>query len=162
MPVPSEAFRRGDVYIDYAFEDAKFRFEKATGKVYRARRLDTTHLEAFHQAEVFWFDERGRVDPWVFAGRILQALHTVLPGRAVKLVTTQHAICREAWDVAVEQDGRWSEVLGFGLFTDAIVRGLGADPEHHAAIGLGCGLERVAMLKYGIDDIRKVEAARVD
>lgn len=37
MPVPTDAFRRGDVYIDYdyALEDAKSRFEKATGKVYR-------------------------------------------------------------------------------------------------------------------------------
>ena len=35
MPVPVEAFQKGDVYIDYAFEDAMFRYEKATGKVYR-------------------------------------------------------------------------------------------------------------------------------
>jgi hypothetical protein len=32
--VPMEAFQRGDVYIDYAFEDAKFRYEHATSKVF--------------------------------------------------------------------------------------------------------------------------------
>jgi GNAT superfamily N-acetyltransferase len=35
MPIPSDAFERGDVYIDYAFENALFRYENATGKVYR-------------------------------------------------------------------------------------------------------------------------------
>jgi hypothetical protein len=35
MPISNDAFRRGDVYIDYPFEDVRFRFEKATGKVYR-------------------------------------------------------------------------------------------------------------------------------
>lgn len=35
MPVPLDAFKKGDVYIDYAFEDAKFRYCKEDGKVYR-------------------------------------------------------------------------------------------------------------------------------
>jgi len=35
------------------------------------------------------------------------------------------------------------------------------DPAVHTAIGVGCGLERLAMLRYGIDDIRRVEGARV-
>jgi len=35
MPVQLDAFKRGDVYIDYEFEDAKFRFDKATGRVFR-------------------------------------------------------------------------------------------------------------------------------
>jgi hypothetical protein len=35
MAIQLEAFQKGDVYIDYAFEDAKFRYEKQTGKVYR-------------------------------------------------------------------------------------------------------------------------------
>jgi bilirubin oxidase len=38
---------------------------------------------------------------------------------------------------------------------------LGGDPAVHTAIGMGCGLERLAMLRYGIDDARKVESARV-
>ncbi len=38
---------------------------------------------------------------------------------------------------------------------------LGADPAKHTAVGIGCGLERLAMLRYGIDDIRKIESARV-
>jgi phenylalanyl-tRNA synthetase alpha subunit len=52
-------------------------------------------------------------------------------------------------------------VLVWGVFTDRIVAHLGGDPKKHTAIGVGVGLERLAMLRYGIDDIRKVEAARV-
>ena len=48
-----------------------------------------------------------------------------------------------------------------GVFTDRVVQHLGGDPAVHTAIGVGYGLERLAMLRYGIDDIRKVEAARV-
>jgi len=41
------------------------------------------------------------------------------------------------------------------------VRHIGGDPEIHTAIGIGYGLERMAMLRYGIDDVRKVEASHV-
>ena len=40
-------------------------------------------------------------------------------------------------------------------------RHLGGDPAVHRAIGVGHGLERLAMLRYGIDDIRKIDGARV-
>jgi phenylalanyl-tRNA synthetase alpha subunit len=52
-------------------------------------------------------------------------------------------------------------VLAWGIFTDRIVSHLGGTPEVHTAVGIGYGLERLAMIRYGIDDIRKVEAARV-
>jgi phenylalanyl-tRNA synthetase alpha chain len=63
-----------------------------------------------------------------------------------------------AWELSVDVDGAWFEVLAWGVFSDKIVRHLGGDPVRHTAVGFGCGLERVAMLRYGIDDIRKVRA----
>lgn len=59
----------------------------------------------------------------------------------------------------VEQHERWWEVLAFGVFTDRVVAHLGGDPAVHTAIGAGYGLERFAMLRYGIDDIRKVDVS---
>jgi phenylalanyl-tRNA synthetase alpha subunit len=88
-------------------------------------------------------------------------VNRLLPGRAVKIIPTTYAMCSEAWELAVEDDGRWFEVLAWGIFTDRIVRHLGGDPERHTAVGVGHGLERLAMLRYGIDDIRKIETARV-
>ena len=79
----------------------------------------------------------------------------------VKIVPTEYAMCRQAWELEVESDGHWSEVLAWGVFTDRIVSHLGGDPSRHTAIGVGYGLERLAMLRYGIDDIRKLDVASV-
>jgi RNA polymerase sigma-70 factor (ECF subfamily) len=131
------------------------------GKAYRVCQIDATHLDAFHQAEVFCMDERARFDPWGMTGRVLQSIDRLLPGRAVKVVPAQYPMCSQAWDLEVEDDGVWREVLAWGVFTDRIVRHLGGNPEIHAAAGVGCGLERLAMLRYGVDDIRKIEGTRV-
>ena len=133
----------------------------AAGKAYRHGRIDREHLEAFHQAEVLALDERTRLDPWQMTARVLQSINAALPGRTMKIVPTKYAMCTEAWELEVEDDGRWSEVMAWGVYTDHIVEHLGANPATHTAIGIGYGLERLAMLRYGIDDIRKVDVTRV-
>ena len=133
----------------------------ASGKAYRLCQVDATHLEAFHQAEVLWMDEHERLDGWLVTGRVMQSVDRVLPGRTVKVVPTEYPMCRQAWELEVEDDGHWSEVLAWGVFSDDIVRHLGGDPSRHVAVGVGYGLERLAMLRYGIDDIRKVDVSSV-
>jgi RNA polymerase sigma factor (sigma-70 family) len=133
----------------------------ASGKAYRLCQVDTTHLEAFHQAEVLCLDDRERLNPWQMTARVLQSVDRVLPGRTVKIVPTEYAMCTQAWELEVETDGHWFEVLAWGVFTDRIVSHLGGDPKRHTAIGVGYGLERLAMLRYGIDDIRKLDVASV-
>ena len=133
----------------------------AAGKAYRRGRIDATHLEAFHQAEVLSLDTRANLDPWRATGQVLQSVEAVLPGRSVRITPNRYAMCSQAWELDVDCDGQWFEVLAWGVFTDRVVEHLGGDPAVHTAIGVGYGLERLAMLRYGIDDIRKVEAARV-
>jgi RNA polymerase sigma-70 factor (ECF subfamily) len=133
----------------------------AAGKTYRACQTDATHLEAFHQAEVLCVDERQRLDPWEVTGRILKSVDGLFPGHQVKIVPTHFPMCTQAWELEIENDGRWYEALAWGVFTDTIVRHIGADPAVHRAIGVGHGLERLAMLRYGIDDIRRIDGERV-
>jgi RNA polymerase sigma-70 factor, ECF subfamily len=133
----------------------------AAGKAYRLCQVDAMHLEAFHQAEVLWVDERSRLDPWQMTGRVLQSVDLALPGRTVKIVPTSYSMCSQAWELEVDEDGQWSEVLAWGVFSDRIVSHLGGDPERHIAVGVGYGLERIAMLRYGIDDARKIDVASV-
>ena len=85
-------------------------------------------------------------------GRVLQSADRVLPGRTVKIVPTSYPMCSQAWELAIDDDGHWLEVLAWGVFTDRIVSHLGGDPTRHMAVGVGYGLERLAMLRYGIDD----------
>jgi RNA polymerase sigma factor (sigma-70 family) len=133
----------------------------AAGKTYRVCQADAKHLEAFHQAEVLWVDDKARLDRWVITTRVLQSAELLFPGRQVKIVPTQFPMCTQAWELEVEQDGRFVEAIAWGVFTDRIVRHVGADPERHCAVGVGHGLERLAMVRYGIDDARKIESARV-
>ena len=133
----------------------------ASGKAYRRCQIDATHLDAFHQAEALCLDERSHLDPWQITGQVLQAVNLLYPGRQIKIVPTKYTMCSQAWEIEVEDDGRWFEVLAWGQFTDKIVAHLGGDPTRHTAVGVGFGLERLAMLRYGIDDIRKIEISSV-
>jgi RNA polymerase sigma-70 factor (ECF subfamily) len=133
----------------------------SSGKTYRVCRADATHLEAFHQFELLWLDDREKLDPWQLTGRVLQSVDRMLPGRAVKIMSVQYPMCSRAWELGVDEDGEWVEVLAWGVFTDRIVSHLGGDPTRHTAMGVGYGLERFAMLRYGIDDIRKIDVVRV-
>lgn len=133
----------------------------AAGKAYRLGQIDAMHLDAFHQAEIFCLDERARLDPWRVTGQVLHSVDVLLPDRCVRISPTQYPMCSQAWELAVEDDGRWFEVLAWGVFTEKIVRHMGGNPDVHTAIGVGYGLERCAMLRYAIDDIRKIERARV-
>ena len=131
------------------------------GKVYRRGRVDASHLEAFHQAEVFALANRGEMDAWRLTTMALRSVDAVLPGKTVRIVPTKYAMCSQAWELEVEVDGQLHEVMAWGVFTDRIVRHLGADPAKHVAVGAGYGLERLAALRYGIDDVRKIESATV-
>jgi len=142
------------------FEGAPLRIFSA-GKTYRACEPDATHLEAFHQAEVFCLDERARLDKWQVMTLVLRSVEATLPGLPVRITPTTYGMCSQAWDVDVEQHGRWWEVLAFGVFTDRVVAHLGGDPARHIAVGAGYGLERFAMLRYGVDDIRKLDIVDV-
>ena len=133
----------------------------SSGKVYRACEAGPKHLEAFHQLEVLWLDERGRLDRWQLTGRVLESVDRALPGRSVKIVPVQYPMCERAWELEVEENGEWMEVLAWGVFTDRVVAHLGGDPARMTAMGVGYGLERLAMLRYGFDDIRKIDVVRV-
>jgi RNA polymerase sigma factor (sigma-70 family) len=128
----------------------------ASGKAYRQETVSPTHLEAFHQLELFAVDTRASLDTWTFAGRILDAVDRVLPRAEVRVTPTDYPMCRRAWSLDVQRAGEWIEVLAWGEYADWVVRGIGADPELHTALGAGVGLERLAALKYSIDDIRKM------
>ncbi len=133
----------------------------SAGKVYRQDGVSATHLEAFHQAEVFWMDDKARLDPWTFAGSVLKSIDAVLPGSTVRVMPTEYPMCTQAWHLEVDRDGKCMEVMAWGVFTPAVVKAVGGDPAKHSAMGAGYGLDRVAGLRHGVDDLRKMEQARV-
>ncbi len=134
-------------------------FLMAAGKVYRNVQEDGRSLETFHQAEVLLIGDR---DEWAMMGPVTRWLDKLLPEARVRVEQMDFQMYTDrGWAVSVLWEGVWEPVLGFARFRDEIVRAIGRDPQKAAAVGVGMGLERIACLKYGIDDVRKVEAAQV-
>ena len=50
--------------------------------------------------------------------------------------------------------GRWMEILGSGMVDPNVLANVGVDPERFTGYAFGMGVERMAMLRHGIDDIR--------
>jgi len=63
-------------------------------------------------------------------------------------------MCRGAGCRVCSHTG-WLEILGSGMVHPALFENVGYDPEQYTGFAFGMGVERIAMLKYGIDDIRK-------
>ncbi len=59
------------------------------------------------------------------------------------------------WEVDVKTKGDWLAILGMGMFHKRILKEAGHAPETVSAFGFGIGIERLAMVKYEIDDIRE-------
>jgi RNA polymerase sigma factor (sigma-70 family) len=133
----------------------------SAGKVYRNEVESSTHLSAFHQLELLVLEEASKLDAWAFVGRALGALDVLLPGLPQRVYSTDYPFCKRAWDIGVELEGEYLELLGCGVYRDDVVRLLGGDPARHAAVGLGLGLERTAALRYRLPDLRTLESSRV-
>ncbi len=133
----------------------------SAGKAYRSEIESATRLQAFHQLEIFALDERGALDPFWLAGRVLDAVDRALPRAEVRMTPTDYPMCARAWSLDVRRDDRWVELLAWGEYADWVLRALGADPNRHIALGAGFGLERLAMLRFDIDDIRKIANTQV-
>ncbi len=102
------------------------------------------------------------VDGWWFAGRILEAVDRVLPRAEVRVSPTDHPMCARAWSLDVRHADGWIEVLAWGEYAEWVMRAIGADPARHVALGAGFGLDRLAALRYAIDDVRKIATTRLE
>jgi len=55
----------------------------------------------------------------------------------------------------LSESGRWIEVLGCGMVHPNVLRNAGIDPVNFQGYAFGMGVERLAMLRYGVDDLRQ-------
>ncbi|MCK9296649.1 MAG: phenylalanine--tRNA ligase subunit alpha [Desulfobulbaceae bacterium] len=136
----------------------------APGKVYRCDS-DITHTPMFHQVEGFLVDRkvsfadlRGVLG--VFIARMFDE-RTAMRARPSFFPFTEPSaeidiacvICRGKGCRVCKQTG-WLEILGAGMIDPEVFKQVGYDPEEYSGFAFGLGVERIAMLKYGINDIR--------
>jgi phenylalanyl-tRNA synthetase alpha chain len=145
------------------------------GRVYRAEQIDPSHMDQFHQIDGLF------VDRDVSMADLKATLHTFarsILGREVRTrlvpvyfpfvepgaqLDVACAICRGAGRVKGEAGETrcpvcagvgWSELLGAGMVHPNVFRAVGYDPEEVTGFAFGMGLERIAMARWGIPEIR--------
>ncbi len=123
-----------------------------TGRVYR-HDADSTHSPMFHQMEAFLVDDR---TTFADLKGILYETARQLFGRDVELRFRRSffPFTEPSGEVDILGERGWMEILGCGMIHPNVLRAAGHDPEKVQGFALGAGIDRIAMLKYGIDSIR--------
>jgi len=145
------------------------------GRVYRAEQIDASHMDQFHQIDGLYVDRHVSMAHLkstlnVFARAIYgSGVRTrfipiyfpfVEPGAQmdVSCVICDGAGAVEDGDTlrrcSVCKGSGWLEVLGSGMVHPNVFRAVGYDPEQYTGFAFGMGIERIAMLRYGIPEIR--------
>ena len=135
------------------------------GRVYRPDAVDASHLFMFHQIEGFMVDEQV-----TFADLkgILEFFAKGVFGEDIKMRFRPHffpftepsaevdiscIICKGKGCSVCGRKG-WLEILGAGMIHPNVFKHVGYDAKKYTGFAFGMGIERIAMLKYGINDIR--------
>ncbi len=132
------------------------------GKVFRNEATDATHEAQFYQLEGLMVDKdvslghlKGTLEYFFsrfFGGETEVRLRPsffpfVEPGVEVDMRLTGD-------DAPEKLKGRWIEIMGAGMIHPNVLKSAGVDPERYQGFAFGMGLDRLAMMKYGVDDVR--------
>ena len=137
----------------------------APGRVYRPDAVDASHSFMFHQVEGFMVDKNIRFSDLKGA---LTLFARQMFGEGTKIRFRPHffpftepsaevdvscIICGGKGCRVCSYKG-WLEILGAGMIHPSVFKAVGYNPERWTGYAFGMGIERIAMLKYGITDIR--------
>jgi len=131
------------------------------GKVYR-KDDDATHLPMFHQVEGIYVDQN--VSFANLKALIYEIIHNLF-GKDVELRfrPSYFPFTEPSAEVDIlSQDGKWLEILGCGIVNPVVLNNCNIDPNKFSGLAFGLGVERIAMLKYGVNDIREFYKSNLD
>ncbi|KAA3616722.1 MAG: phenylalanine--tRNA ligase subunit alpha [Calditrichaeota bacterium] len=131
----------------------------APGRCFRKDTPDATHSPMFHQVEGLVVDEH---TSFAELKGILLAFARTMFGPETKIrfrpsffpFTEPSAEVDIWWEDKNKGTGKWLEILGCGMVDPAVFEAINYDPEKYSGYAFGMGIERIAMLKYKISDIR--------
>jgi phenylalanyl-tRNA synthetase alpha chain len=125
------------------------------GRVYRPDTVDATHLFMFHQLEALVVDRKvSMVD---LKSTVMQFVRAYFGPQAKARFRPSFFPFTEPSaevDVWFEDKQKWIELGGCGMVHPNVFKAVGIDPEEYSGWAFGFGIERIAMRKYGIGDIR--------
>ena len=123
------------------------------GRVYR-NDYDQTHTPMFHQVEGLM------VDKDVSFTELKGILHDFLRNffeedMEIRFRPSYFPFTEPSAEVDVKgKNGKWLEVLGCGMVHPNVLKSVGIDPEQYTGFAFGMGVERLTMLRYGVNDLR--------
>jgi phenylalanyl-tRNA synthetase alpha chain len=137
----------------------------APGRVYRRDDVDLTHTPMFTQVEGLVVGEQVTLAD--LKGTLVAFVQELFgKDRAVRFrpsffpytepsgeIDIGCGVCRGAGCAMCKRTG-WLEILGSGMVHPAVFEAVGYDPERYTGFAFGMGLERIALLKWGVEDIR--------
>ncbi len=148
-----------------------FRFV-APGRTYRNEAIDATHEHSFHQIEGLVVDKEISVSHLIFT--LKQILSYIFEDEVEVRLRPSYfpfvepgfemdfrcQICHGSGCPVCKQTG-WVEYLGCGMIHPTVLKNGGVDPEVYSGFAFGGGIERLVMMRYGINDIRHFTAGDI-
>ena len=127
------------------------------GRVYRVD-YDRTHSPMFHQIEGLYVAEKVtfadlKYDITSFLSRFFEREVEALFRPSYFPFVEPGADVHIKWDDP-EKGSRWLEVMGCGMVHPNVLKAVGIDPDQYSGYAFGMGVERMTMLRYGVDDLR--------
>lgn len=124
----------------------------APGRVYR-NDSDATHTPMFNQVEGLWVDKG--ISFADLKGVLLDLLkHLFGSDVEMRMRPSYFPFTEPSAEVDIRWGENWLEILGCGMVHPNILQNVGIDPEEYSGFAFGIGMDRLAMLRYGINDLR--------
>jgi phenylalanyl-tRNA synthetase alpha chain len=124
------------------------------GLVYRRDCIDRLHTGEPHQLDL-WRIRRG---PPLGVAELREMIETVvravLPGRELRMEPARHPYTTDGLQIDVREGSQWVEIGECGLALPALLAENGLDTRSTTGLAMGLGLDRILMLRKGLDDIR--------
>ncbi len=122
------------------------------GRCFRKDKEDATHYPIFHQIEGLRLDKA--VPETELKETVKRLVQGILGNVKVRFRTYSWPFIDTGWVVEIKTNEKWLEIAGMGIYEKKILKTAGHDPKRVSAFGFGLGIERLAMVKYGIEDIK--------
>lgn len=123
------------------------------GRCFRYEAVDATHSHTFHQVDAFMVDRKVTLAD--LKGTLAAMMRELFgPDATVRFRPDYFPFVEPGVEVAVKLPHRWMEIGGAGMIHPNVLRHVGIDPEEWSGFAFGLGLDRMPMVRYGIDDIR--------
>jgi phenylalanyl-tRNA synthetase alpha chain len=137
------------------------------GRVYRNEDVDATHEHTFYQCEGVFVSKTASLGQMLGT---LRAFFEAYYGQTLKIKTqpAYFPFVEPGLEFAIEKPvelggkpGEWLEMLGCGMMHPNVLAAAGIDSTQYSGFAWGGGIERLVMLKYGIEDLRHFESGKL-